>query len=119
MQSPEKKLAPDTVNNAPNTTIGDNSPQAHASVQDRAGLYIAIVALFTSVLALGMVIMIPRIIEAEVDRGIAEAKSSMQQQVADAKATADAGATDGRLALDRVEKAVAKLEAKGLIKESH
>jgi hypothetical protein len=63
--------------------------------------------------------MMPRIIDAEVAKGIAQAKAEMAQQVADAKATADAGATDGRLALDRVEKTVAKLEAKGLVKESH
>lgn len=115
----ESRTAPDTIHNAPTTTVGDHSPQAHASVQDRAGLYIAIVALILAVLAIGLVIMMPAVIEAKVQAGIAQAKSDMQQQVAQAQATADAGATDGRLALDRVEKAVAKLEAKGLIKESH
>lgn len=66
-----------------------------------------------------MALLMPKIIESEVKAGVADARASMQQQVEQAKADADAGRTDGRLALDRVEKAVAKLEAKGLIEESH
>lgn len=60
-----------------------------------------------------------QIIDAKIQAGVERARADLQQQVEQAKAVADAGATDGRLALDRVEKAVAKLEAKGLIKESH
>lgn len=60
-----------------------------------------------------------QIIDAKIQAGVERARADLQQQVEQAKAIADAGATDGRLALDRVEKAVAKLEAKGLIKESH
>lgn len=59
------KIAPDTVNNAP--TIGDNSPQAHAVVQDRAGLYIAIVALIISALSLGVSLMQPAVTNAKVE----------------------------------------------------
>lgn len=115
----EPRTAPERINNAPTTTVGDNSPQAHASVQDRAGLYIAIVALILATLAIGLMIAMPQIIDAKIQAGVERARADLQQQVEQAKAVADAGATDGRLALDRVEKAVAKLEAKGLIKESH
>src|SRR5688572_26883802 len=96
----------------------ENSPSAHASVQDRAGLYIGIVALFVAVLALGMVIMIPRLIQAEVDRGIAQAKAEMQEQVAEAKQIANTGREHARIALSEVERANAELAAKGLIRKA-
>jgi len=95
------------------------SPSAHVVVHDKSGLYVAVIAAVVGALALGALMMMPQIIEARVQAGMAEARASMQQQAEEAKAIADAGATDGRLALDRVEKAVAKLEAKGLIRESH
>lgn len=108
----------------------ENSPSANASIHDRTGLYIAILALAVAGMALGFEIsramssaemraLQGQAIDAKIQAGIERARADMQQQVEQAKAMADAGATDGRLALDRVEKAVAKLEAKGLIKESH
>lgn len=60
-----QNTAPDTVNNAP--TVGDYSPQAHASVQDRAGLYIAIVALIIAAISLGISLMQPAVTNATVE----------------------------------------------------
>jgi hypothetical protein len=111
-----ERHAPENVNNAP--TIGDNSPQAHASVQDRAGLYIAIVALILATLSIGLVIMMPVIIEAKVQAGIADARADMQQQVAKIEATANAGREHARIALSEVERANAELGAKGLIRKA-
>lgn len=110
----EPRIAPERINNAPTTTVGDYSPQAHASVQDRAGLYIAIVALILAVLAIGLVIMMPVVIEAKVQAGIAQAKADMQQQAAQAQATADAGREHARVALDKVEDFRSKLAEKGI-----
>lgn len=61
----ETKSAPDAVHNAP--SIGDHSPQAHASVQDRAGLYIAIVALVIAAISLGISLMQPAVTNAKVE----------------------------------------------------
>jgi hypothetical protein len=108
----------------------ENSPSANANVYDRTGLYIAILALAIAGMALGVEIsrsmtaselrnLQEQAIDAKIQAGIERARADMQQHVEQAKSDADAGRTDGRLALDRVEKAVAKLEAKGLIKESH
>lgn len=99
-------------------------------VEDKSQLILTILAMILASFAIGQNFSessarareredMKQIIRSEVDRGIAEAKAAMQEQVAEAKQIANAGATDGRLALDRVEKAVSKLEAKGLIKESH
>lgn len=79
------KIAPESVYNAPVSTVGDNSPTAHASVQDRAGLYIAIVALILATLSLGMTIVNPKISEAKIenlqDRVItAERESRVMQE---------------------------------------
>jgi uncharacterized protein HemX len=109
-----ERIAPEHVNNAPTTTVGDNSPQAHASIQDRAGLYIAIVALILAVLAIGLVIMMPIVIEAKVQAGVAQAKADMQQQAEEAKATAEAGRQHARVALDKVEDFRAKFAEKGI-----
>lgn len=99
-------------------------------VEDKSQLILTILAMILASFAIGQNISensarererndIALIIDAKIQAGIERARADMQQQVQQAKTTADAGATDGRLALDRVEKAVAKLEAKGLIKESH
>lgn len=45
----------------------ENSPSAHASVQDRTGLFIAIVALIISAIALGMTVILPKLVEAQVE----------------------------------------------------
>lgn len=79
------KIAPEAVYNAPVSNVGDNSPTAHASVQDRAALYVAIVALIIAALSLGMTIVNPRISEAKVenlqDRVItAERESRVMQE---------------------------------------
>ena len=101
------RTAPENVNNAP--TIGDNSPQAHASVQDRAGLYIAIVSLIVACLSLGMQLTQSQLIDAKVEAAIAPARAEMHQ-----------ANTNALLAKDRTDKVAAALEARGLIKlENH
>lgn len=111
-----ERIAPDTVNNAP--TIGDNSPQAHASVQDRAGLYIAIVALIVATLSLGMQLMQSQLMDAKIDAGIAEAWAGIEQRLAETKQTANTGREHARIALSEVERANAELAAKGLIRKA-
>jgi hypothetical protein len=99
-------------------------------VEDKSQLILTILAMILASFAIGQNISdnaarererqdMAQIIDAKIQAGVERARADLQQQVEQAKAVADAGATDGRLALDRVEKAVAKLEAKGLIKESH
>lgn len=99
-------------------------------VEDKSQLILTILAMILASFAIGQNISdnaarererqdMSQIIDAKIQAGVERARADLQQQVEQAKAVADAGATDGRLALDRVEKAVAKLEAKGLIKESH
>lgn len=61
------KIAPDNLYNEPVTKIGDNSPQANASVNDRAGLYIAIVALVIAAISLGISLMQPAVTNAKVE----------------------------------------------------
>lgn len=100
------KTAPDTVNNAP--TIGDNSPQAHASVQDRAGLYIAILALTIAALSLGMQLSQSALLDAKIKAEIAEANE-----------TANSARTFGRLANEKADRVLAQLEARGLVKQEN
>ena len=114
----EPRIAPETVNNAPTTSIGAGGSQSTASIQDRAGLYIAIVALILAVLAIGLVIMMPIVIEAKVQAGIAQARADMQQQVADVRAIANTGREHGRIALSEVERANEELAGKGLIRRA-
>lgn len=99
-------------------------------VEDKSQLILTILAMILAAFAIGQNISdnaardrerqdMAQIIDAKIQAGVERARADLQQQAEQAKAIANAGATDGRLALDRVEKAVAKLEAKGLIKESH
>lgn len=107
-------------------SISSNSgpvAKADAHVHDRTGLYLAIIAFGLAALCLGLFLMqtfmMPQIIDAKVQAGIADAKATMQQQVADATAIAQAGKEHARIALDEVQRANAQLEAKGLIRGSH
>lgn len=116
----EPRIAPETIHNAPVSTVGDNSPQAHASVQDRAGLYIAIVALIMATLALGLEIQNSRTTDAKIAAGVAEARAQMSEQLAKAQADMHLAETNALLAKDRTDKIAAALEARGLIKlENH
>jgi hypothetical protein len=101
-----ERHAPENVNNAP--TIGDNSPQAHASVQDRAGLYIAIVALILATLSLGMQLTQSALIDAKIAAAIAPANE-----------TANAARTYARLANEKSDRVLAQLEARGLVKQEN
>lgn len=131
------RIAPEHVHNAPTTNVGDNSPQANASIQDRAGLYIAIVALVMAALSIGLFLeqrsslererrLQEQLVSEKIARGIAEARAVMQEQVADAKmsfqeqvaeakSVANTGREHARIGLAEVQRANAQLEAKGLI----
>lgn len=81
----EPRIAPESVHNAPTSTIGDYSPQASATIHDRTGLYLSIIALILSALALGITIVIPKLVEAEIrnlrDRAVtAERESRVMQE---------------------------------------
>lgn len=101
-----ERITPETVNNAPQ--IGDHSPQAHASVQDRAGLYVAIVALTIAALSLGMQLTQSALIDAKIEAKIAPANE-----------TANSARTFGRLANDKSDRVLAQLEARGLVKQEN
>jgi cobalamin biosynthesis protein CobD/CbiB len=114
--------------NSPDHSIRADGPvgqggDANATIHDRTGLYLAIIAMVLSALCLGLFLMqtflMPQIIDAKVQAGIADARAAMQQQVADATAVAQAGKEHARIALDEVQRANAQLEAKGLIRGSH
>lgn len=90
------------------------SPSANVVMHDKSSLYVAVIAAVIGALALGALMMTPRIIDAEVAKGMAQAKAEMAQQAADAKASADAGRQHARVALDKVEDFRAKLAEKGI-----
>lgn len=102
----------------PGTRIGgshaENTNFIHLS--DRA---LSTVALIVGTLALGAVWMQsnkdPQILDAKLRASAAEVRASLQQEVADTRAIAQAGKEHARIALDEVQRANAKLEAKGLI----
>jgi hypothetical protein len=87
---------------------------AHASIHDRAGLYVAIVALAVALYGFGQQSQSSQVIESKVQAGMAQASRDMQQQAAEAKATAQSARTDARVALDKVEDFRAKLAEKGI-----
>lgn len=103
--------APATIHNAPVSHVGDHSPQA--VVNDRTGLFIAIIAIVLGAFGCGMGVTVfaimPSMIDAKVEAGVASARAEME-----------AASTNARLALDRADKTAAALEARGLIKlENH
>lgn len=57
--------APGIVHNAPVSNVGDHSP--HAVVNDRTGLWIAILSLMLSCLSLGSVLMLPKMYEGRME----------------------------------------------------
>lgn len=105
------KIAPEAVYNAPVSNVGDNSPQA--VVNDRTGLFISILALVVAAFGCGMAVtlfvIVPGMIDAKVQAGVAAGNADMA-----------AAKQNARLALDRADKMGAMLEARGLIKlENH
>lgn len=102
---------PATIHNAPVSHIGDHSPQA--VVNDRTGLFIAIIALVLGSFGCGMAatvfIVMSSMIDSKVEAGVATARAEMHL-----------AETNALLAKDRTDKIAAALEARGLIKlENH
>lgn len=64
-----------------------------------------------------MALMLPRFIESRVAQGVAEAKAASAQELANAKADMHLASTNSLLAKERMDRAVAQLEAKGLLKQ--
>lgn len=46
---------------------GSSGSRSNAEIHDRTGLYISIIAMILSAMALGTTLMVPRIIEARID----------------------------------------------------
>jgi hypothetical protein len=67
-----------------------------------------------------MALMVPRQIDSRVAQGVSDSKASTAQELAAAKADMDQANMNAQLAKDRIDKAAAALEARGLIKlENH
>lgn len=116
----EHKIAPDTINNAPVTNIGAGGSQSNASIQDRTGLYLAIVAFAISFLSLGMQLNSKQGEDDRVRAAVAEAEARMAEKLAQANETANSARTFGRLANEKSDRVLAQLEVRGLVKpENH
>lgn len=92
---------------------GDGSSNAEATVNDRTGLFIAILALtlgaFSCGIAATLFVIMPTMIDTKVLAAIAPVTEQTRTSTQNA-----------RLALDRADKISAALEAKGLIRlENH
>lgn len=83
--------------------------------------YVAFSWLLSGGALLGLILMallIPQLIDSKVAAGVADAKTAMAQQAADAKATAQTAKEHARVALDKIEQTQVQLGANGLIKPS-
>lgn len=65
-----------------------------------------------------LALLMPYLIDSKVAAGVADAKSAMAQQAADAKATAQTAKEHARVALDKVEQTQVQLGANGLVQPS-
>ncbi len=101
-----------------------------ATVHDRLGVYIAIIALLVAGMGLGYEIsqsssraetrqLQDQLLDAKIRAGMSEVRASTQQAIAQAQATAQAGKEHARIALDEVQRSNAQLEAKGLIRPAN
>lgn len=61
----EQRIAPDTIHNAPSDYQGDGS--SRAVINDRTGLYIAVIAIVMSGISLGISLMQPAVTNAKVE----------------------------------------------------
>jgi predicted metalloprotease len=90
-----------------------------ATIHDRTGLYLAIIAMVLSALCLGLFLMqtflMPQIIDAKVQAGMAEVRAQIQEQVAQTKTDADAARVNARVSVDEIERMRTGLAAKGII----
>lgn len=87
----------------------------NATLNDRLGVYIAVVALLVAGMGLGYEMsqsssraetrqLQDQVIDAKIAAGVANARASMQEQVATAQAIAHAAETNARISLDEVER---------------
>lgn len=79
-----------------------------ASVHDRIGLYIGIIALIIAALSLGMQLTQSALIDAKIEAAIAPANEQ-----------ANSARTFARLANEKSDRALAQLEARGLVKQEN
>lgn len=71
------------------------------------------------VIVIALALMQPQATDAKIQAGMAEVRGGVQQQIADVKATAQAGKEHARIALDEVQRSNAQLEAKGLLRPAN
>lgn len=101
-------------------TVPDNRGNFHQAVDNsvnKALPYISFSWFLSGGALIGLIFMavlMPQIIEAQVAKGVAQAKAEMAQQVEEAKAAANSGRIDGRVALDKVDSMREKLAEKGI-----
>lgn len=91
---------------------GHGNSSVHFS--DRAGLYVAVLALAVAVYAVSKLSDVPLIVDSKVQAGMAQASKEMQAEVAKANAVAHTAETHARVALDKVETAEVELGKKGI-----
>ena len=65
-----------------------------------------------------MALLMPEVIDSRIAAGIADARASMEERLAETKQIANTGREHGRIALAEVERANAELAAKGLIRKA-
>lgn len=80
---------------------------------------LAIISLVLSVAAVVYVMTHDQTVDAKIASSASDLRASVQQQIADARATAQAGKEHARIALDEVQRSNAQLEAKGLIRPAN
>lgn len=86
-------------------SIRDNTaPVQSVKFSERASLTLSVVALALAGIAIGVLIMMPALIDAKVQAGIAKAE-----------ATSHAADTNARVAIDKVEEVRVQLAAKGIL----
>lgn len=90
----------------------------NATLNDRTGLYISILALALAGYSLGRQVNLSDVMDAKIQSAVAtavaSAKIDMQQQASDSKAAANEARINSRVALDKVEDVRAKLAEKGI-----
>lgn len=78
-------------------------------VHDKSGLYVSVAAIVIACINLGVLAMMPMVIDSKVQAGVAKAEM-----------VANTGREHARIALDKVEQTQVQLGAQGLIKiEQH
>jgi hypothetical protein len=97
---------------------GNSAPVQSVEHHEYGHKNTALIALILASVAVGAIlvsaILMPYVIALSVDKGNAEVRASVQQQIAEATAVANTGRTNSRVALDKIEDMRVKLAEKGI-----